>query len=313
MSDLRIKVKFGDFEIELQGEKDTVREEFRELKEKGLENLLSNVNQLSINSRNSSSPNQHGIPPANKTDIGSYPSMKDVILKQLPQTEVEWVLIYAFYSSEYSTKYFTHSDVVAMYDTTSRKTNNRIANLSNNIKSLFKSEFLTAINDEEYLVTESGNQAVLQILSRPPGKGQSSPKSTKSKSNSPKEPKNSGSNNSALKSREFKLLTDLSLKPQGKTSMIDYVANYQASSNPEKILLIVSYFKDVLKTGKVSKDHIFTGLKEIKARVPDSLDDIISNVKGRNGWIKFDTKEDISVSVKGSEYIIHDMKKRNNK
>lgn len=40
MDNLRIKIKIGDVEIELDGDKQTVQKEFQELKEKGVDNLL---------------------------------------------------------------------------------------------------------------------------------------------------------------------------------------------------------------------------------------------------------------------------------
>ena len=43
MGNLKIKLKYKSFEIELEGDKDTVKEEFKDIKENGLGNILGGV------------------------------------------------------------------------------------------------------------------------------------------------------------------------------------------------------------------------------------------------------------------------------
>lgn len=99
-------------------------------------------------------------------ELKEYPIMKDIVIRDLAKTEREWILIFALYSSDYGTKVFTREDIVTKYDESNRKTNSRIANLSNNIKTMVKSGQMKFVNDDDMLLTENGKEIAIEILNR---------------------------------------------------------------------------------------------------------------------------------------------------
>lgn len=67
MNTLKIKIKFGDVEVELEGETTIVQKEFRDLKENGLGNLITE--QLAPDSAPKNQQNQQVTPPAQTKKI----------------------------------------------------------------------------------------------------------------------------------------------------------------------------------------------------------------------------------------------------
>jgi hypothetical protein len=108
---------------------------------------------------NSSTTNSY----SNNTD---YPVMKDILIRDLPKTEREWLLIYSLYTSEFGKNVITRDDLIIKYSESNRKTESRLKNLSNNIKNMVKAGQLKFINDNEMLLTSSGQEIAREILNR---------------------------------------------------------------------------------------------------------------------------------------------------
>ena len=127
--------------------------------------------------------------------------------------------------------------------------------------------------------------------------------------NSKRGRKSSGKKKSSGKP-DFTVLTDLNLRPSGKTSLIDWIGTFVVKSNPERILAITYYCKEVLGLEFVTANHIYTGFKELKAKIPPSLYQVIVNTKNRKTWIQYDNMlEDIQLTIQGSNHIEHDIQK----
>lgn len=101
-----------------------------------------------------------------KPNPSDYPVMKDILIRDLPKTEREWILIYALYSSDFGESVLTRDDIIAKYEESSRRTDNRMKNLTNNIRNMVKSNQLKFINDDEMLLTTSGRETATEILNR---------------------------------------------------------------------------------------------------------------------------------------------------
>ncbi|RZJ91849.1 MAG: hypothetical protein EOO60_07505 [Hymenobacter sp.] len=95
-----------------------------------------------------------------------YPALRQVLLKQLPATEAEWILVYAYYSSGFGSKEFRRSDLVAKLDETNRRTANRSKGMTNAINAAIKNDWITALNDDEFLMAPAGTQFAISILGR---------------------------------------------------------------------------------------------------------------------------------------------------
>ncbi|MFM7854503.1 MAG: hypothetical protein ACKO96_21910 [Flammeovirgaceae bacterium] len=105
-------------------------------------------------------------PTVERKELTDYPTMKEIVIRDLPKTEREWILIYALYVSELGTKSLRREDIMRMYEESNRKTDSRLANLSNNINNMIKSGQFKFLNDDEMLLTSSGIEMAKEILNR---------------------------------------------------------------------------------------------------------------------------------------------------
>ena len=94
----------------------------------------------------------------------NHPNLKDVALKNLPKSEVEWILIYAFYASEFGIKEFTRYDINSQYELSKRKSENTTKNLSSNMNAVIKRGWMKSLDDDEYILENSGKIYALQVL-----------------------------------------------------------------------------------------------------------------------------------------------------
>ncbi|HVD97008.1 MAG TPA: hypothetical protein VNB90_02315 [Cytophagaceae bacterium] len=152
-------------------------------------------------------------------------------------------------------------------------------------------------------IADSNNTYNVNKLNQP-AIADSKSNSKANKKGKPKEQKSKG------KGINYKFLADLNFKPKGKESLEEFITKNRFESNPEKILGIIYYCKEILKIDQVNMDHIFTGLKEIKTPIPTSFYQVVVNIKNRNHWIVFDKTDDISLSIQGSNYLEYDLPKK---
>ena len=94
-----------------------------------------------------------------------YPSLRDLVIKDYPKNEVEWVLVYGFYSSDFGNNTFTRGDILSKYDETNRKTETRRKNMSQSISTGVKKDWYKSLNDNEYILLEEGKKYCREILS----------------------------------------------------------------------------------------------------------------------------------------------------
>ena len=93
MGNLRIKLKYKSFEIELEGEETTVQAEFKDIKQNGLGNVVTSVDLSESNYIIDATPSQiENVAFSNTETIAfssptNIPSLKDVIMRQLPSSE----------------------------------------------------------------------------------------------------------------------------------------------------------------------------------------------------------------------------------
>jgi len=311
MRNLRIKLKYKSFEIELEGDKDTVQSEFKDIKENGLGNIVMGVDMSEttylVEQPVSGIPKQ--LAQAENVDFidSDIPSLKDVLMKQLPSSEREWILVYAYYATEFGNKPFTSKNILEAYESTKRKTTSRHANMSQNIKALFNKGYFSAFNDDEFILTNDGKHQANEIITRT----HSTPlkqKKPKSKASKPKATSNKKNKSSGSK---FEVLKDLNLRPTDKVSLTDYVKNYEIKSNGDRIIVIINYLKEILKIDKVTINHLYTAFFVLKCRIPASFYQVVVNTKSRSNLIDFNKVDDIKLSTQGSNRVRLDIVKKN--
>lgn len=105
------------------------------------------------------------------THHGDYPALKDVVTKDLPKSEVEWVLVYCFYASGHGTKEFTRDDLSNLYKSTRRWTELTRRNLSGNLAAVVKRNWIKSLNDTEFIMKDSGTTYAKEVVAgNSPGK-----------------------------------------------------------------------------------------------------------------------------------------------
>lgn len=314
---LKMKFKFHQLEFELEGNQDVVKQQFENFISFIANDLLPKIDVLPLTTIQ---PNQDirtkqliDLSGASSFDFGETPELKEVVLRDLPKSEPDWILIYACYKTSFGRESFSEQDIKDQYDITERSNKSRLANLYNNIKSLLNKEHIKVHNDTHYLVKPKGLEYAKQILS-----GNSTAKvSTKSSKKNKKVNSNGQEQTSKKTNRktgnknQFTLDRQLNLRPEGNESLKDFSAKYQMDSSAKQILVIVFYLREILKLSTVNANHIYTGLDELNLGIPKSLHQIIVNTKGRDGWLDYSGMDDINLSVKGRNAIKFDLQKIN--
>lgn len=310
MGNLRIKLKYKSFEIEIEGEETTVQAEFKDIKQNGLGHVVNGIDMNEANYIIETSPRQLGATedlsiesPEVITNSQNMPSIKEVIMKQLPVSEREWIIVYSFYSSNEGNKSFTPKSILEYYENTKRKTSSRHANMSKNIKSLFKKGYFSALNNEEYLLTESGKKYALEIIMR---KNSAPTKQNKPTSKKTKDNDTSPAGNKVA-AKKFEVLKDINFRPTGKDSLIDYANGYKINSNADRIVVIIKYLNEILQIQPITGNHIYSGFWELKCKIPNSFYQIITNAKNREKFLDYTSISDIKLSIQGENYVRFDM------
>lgn len=312
---LKMKFKLNGLEFELEGKEATVKEEFENFKSFLTGDILPNINSAPVVIANQ----EHNLPKqiatekvyaeAEDVQTEEYPIMKEVVKKDLPKSESDWIMTYGFYASNYGEETFSEDDIKNGYDSTTRKTDSRMKNLSNNLKTLFGKSYIKYHNDTEMRFTDDGLVYIKKLVL-----GKSNRKSKKPTSSSTKVKKENTKKTSSSKSSSgapwlFKLDRNLNLRPGDKTHLSDFFDNYEANKTPERVLLVVYYLEEVLEIEKINLNHIYTAFDKLDIRIPKSLYQLISDSKNKFGYLDFESTDDMKVSVSGKNVVNFDLKK----
>ena len=311
---LKMKFKLHQLEFELEGDQETVKEQFENFKSFITGDLLPVI---SVEKQNPTKPSElvekevpkqisiaEDIP---HSEIVDTPTLKDIKLRDLAKTEKDWMIVYSFLAADEGNKTFTRADIINLYKESGRY-GDKIANgLSQYLKTLAKANIIKATSDTEFIILDGCKEKANQIfLGNSQSKARKSTtkvkKQTKKKENKPKK------TSSGSKKFEFTLDKELNLRPEGKESLKDFASKYDISSTPKQIIIIIYYLKNILGTEHVSGNQIYTGLDNLGVRIPLSLKQIIVNTKGRrHGWIDYKNLDDIWLSQKGKNVVKYDL------
>lgn len=122
----------------------------------------------------------------------------------------------------------------------------------------------------------------------------------KSKEGQPKKKKNS---------ERPKMVKDLDLKPQGKSSLLELYRSFKKLTRNEKFLLYVIYLQDHIGVTNITADHIYTCMKEVGDKVPATLKQILSNSKNKTGWFQIQNGK-ISYTQRGKTHYKEELRKK---
>ncbi len=273
MANLKLKLKFNALEFEIEGEENVVREEFDKFK-----GFLATefVNRQPGSIRGGSGDEQDAVL-LGQGQPSDFPILSEVVKKDLPNSEPEWVLVYAFYASNYGEDTFSEQGIKNGYETSKRTNASRMANLSNSIKQILNKDYIKMLSDVEYIFLDKGKEKARLILSGSEPKLSSSKKNTKkksvSKSSETKVKKGSKAKN--LKPEQFEIL------PEGKISLEAFLNDKKPGDTArERILVIAYYIKNVLEEDSFSDGNIEYAYKALSLKnKPIHLRQVITNIK----------------------------------
>lgn len=95
-------------------------------------------------------------------------------------------------------------------------------------------------------------------------------------------PKSSKSNGK----KRLRSIGSLNLEPEGRPSLREVYHSYKKLTRNEKFLVYLVYLKDTLEVKKVTGDHIYTCMKAVGDKVPQTLKQILNNSKNKTGWFE---------------------------
>jgi hypothetical protein len=230
--------------------------------------------------------------------------LKAVAMKNLPATETEWVVVYAFYSSNYGKDTFTRQNLIEKYEESNRLDSDKKKALSMYMKRAVQGNFINPLADT-FSILDNGIEKAKEIISRTKS---SSPKS-KSSSIAKKGNEDTAIENKVVNgkkvskpSRMLKRLNNINFEPTGKESLRDFFSRYTTTNDKERNLLFVHYLQNVLEIVEISFDHIYSCYDILELRISENLPQTIRNTASKTGWIETNNSI-LSVTIKGSNQI----------
>lgn len=103
-----------------------------------------------------------------------HPTLKQLVIKNYPKNETEWIMCYAFLASQYGEDTFKKADILEKYKESNRLTDSTRANIGNNINGCIKKDWIKDINKDEFILKPEGIAYVKEVL-----KGNSTAKEVK--------------------------------------------------------------------------------------------------------------------------------------
>ncbi len=186
METLRIKFKLQALEFEIEGPVGTVQTEFSDFKAYVALQLLPKLSPNKLDGAvayGSEAPPLLTMPNTLSIEESELPLLKDIVIKDIPKSEQEWILIYCLYSSNQGKKSFTKEDVRSLFKESGRYTENRRKNFTSELNSLVDENFIKSKNETEYIILDTGVQDAKRILSGSPTERKTARKKVDSKKN----------------------------------------------------------------------------------------------------------------------------------
>ncbi|WP_404986575.1 hypothetical protein ACI513_05825 [Chryseobacterium sp. M5] len=103
---------------------------------------------------------------ANSSSQGhDYPSIKELLIKNYPKNESEWILCFSFLSSNFGNDTFKKEDIIEKYKEANKWTNEAIRkNLSQNINACIKKDWIKDYTKDEFILKPEGIDYVKEVM-----------------------------------------------------------------------------------------------------------------------------------------------------
>lgn len=93
-----------------------------------------------------------------------FPTLKQLVIKNYPKNETEWILCYAFFASKYGNETFRKEDIVEGYKESNRYSSNNRSNLTANLNGCIKKDWIKDINKDEYILKPDGIAYAKEVM-----------------------------------------------------------------------------------------------------------------------------------------------------
>lgn len=270
MDDFKLKVTIGDAQIELEGNGELVHTIFQELRDNGLGKLTLHYSQNTKNSNfalptianENVSCEEEAIVSAEDLN-GHLSTLENIVLTGGPNTEAEWLLVYATYCSNQGQALFTREDLKKKYKETNRMTPARSKNFALNLKTLVTDKYIVAVNANDFRLENSGlSRAKAIILGNDKNGGAKKNKSTQKK-----------------KSITSYTMIELDLTEDQRTSIKELWNQHTLVSNMDKAVLAAYLIKKEKQIEGFTSDIFFTILRTVGETTSFNLAASIRNAK----------------------------------
>jgi len=240
-----------------------------------------------------------------------FPAMRYIVMNNLPSSEAEWIIVYAFYCSKFGKEVFTRKDILKMYGESGRRTDIRVSNLSSSITSAVRSKYFIPINNQDFSIVEKGIEKAKEIIARTSGSAKVRVPSKSRKDNASDEIKETGKKKATI-GHKPKVLANIDFYPTGKKSLVDFISEYNPKNDNERNLLFIYYMSKILGIEEIGLDHLFTCYDAINQKLPENMIASLNNTKVRKKWLGSD-KSNIELTTKGlNEIKSWDSKQKDN-
>lgn len=106
------------------------------------------------------------------------------------------------------------------------------------------------------------------------------------------------------------LVKDLNLRPVGKVSLRDFVAEKQPTDNMGRTVVAIYYLSHTLNLDEIQADHVFTCYREMGWKLPSgNFRNHLYVTASRKGWIDTSNMDRISLTAGGINHVEHDLPK----
>ncbi|MBZ4668405.1 MAG: hypothetical protein JG775_1557 [Defluviitaleaceae bacterium] len=299
MSNLKIRIAYNGFEMELDGDDESVKEIYNDTKEELIRSISRNIIKRPFTSASIEEDIKDveilNIDLSNKMIEEEIPSIFDIAKKGLPKGEADWVLVYCYYASNYGQKPFNRNDIVNLYEETNRSTPSRKANLSNNLQTLFHNDLISQLNEQDMIITDKGNEEAKAIIY---GRNISDKKSKKNLNNG----RQKGSSK-----RETYSIIDLNLSEEETTQLKDEYARVSPKGQKDQVLLLCYLLKNIKGVSEFDTHIIHTALRLVNQKTPKLLSQTLRDIKNKQQFIYKNENGKYSLNHVGENYVKFDL------
>jgi hypothetical protein len=230
-------------------------------------------------------------------DSEAYPTLKAVVIKNLCNSESEWVLVYAFYISNFGKETFSRQDIIDIHNQSNRKNDNFGRDLSSYIRADVKASYINPL-DNGFAILDKGLIKAKEIIKRTNGAAPKTKFSSKSNKAITDDTSEIILKKRSNGSKSYKRLTDINFYPADKISLDDFIKKYNIKSDNDRNLLFTHYLTEILGVSDVTLDHIYTCYDAANHKIPVDIAKSLNNTKVRKGWLKSDNSI-YSITIKG--------------